>query len=67
MQFVVIYFPNKKVKNIQKIKEPKQGKLILKFLSEREIEHLRESCFTPMEKALFEFRSRKKRDHKNLF
>ena len=38
-----------------KIKEPKQGKRIPKFLTEREIEHLREACFTPMEKALFEF------------
>ena len=37
-----------------KIKEPKQGKRIPKFLTEREIEHLREACFTPMEKALFE-------------
>jgi integrase/recombinase XerD len=38
-----------------RIKEPKQGKRIPKFLTEREIEHLRESCFTPMEKSLFEF------------
>jgi site-specific recombinase XerD len=38
-----------------KIKEPKVGKRIPKFLSEQEIEHLRESCQTPMEKALFEF------------
>jgi integrase/recombinase XerD len=38
-----------------KIKEPKQGKRIPKFLTEREIEHLREACFTPLEKALFEF------------
>lgn len=38
-----------------KIKEPKQGKRIPKFSTEREIEHLRESCFIPMEKALFEF------------
>lgn len=38
-----------------KIKEPKQGKRIPKFLTEIEIEHLRETCFTPMEKALFEF------------
>ena len=37
------------------IKEPKQGKRIPKFLTETEIEHLREACFTPMEKALFEF------------
>ena len=38
-----------------KIKEPKVGKRIPKFLTAREIEHLREVCFTPMEKALFEF------------
>jgi site-specific recombinase XerD len=38
-----------------KIKEPKLGKRIPKFLSEQEIEHLRESCQSPMEKALFEF------------
>lgn len=38
-----------------KIKEPKIGKRIPKFLTEREIEHLREACYTPMEKALFEF------------
>ncbi|PAE38944.1 tyrosine-type recombinase/integrase, partial [Bacillus sp. 7884-1] len=38
-----------------KIKEPKQGKRIPKFLTDREIEHLREACFTPLEKALFEF------------
>ncbi|MEK3909299.1 tyrosine-type recombinase/integrase [Oceanobacillus sp. FSL K6-0127] len=38
-----------------KIKEPKIGKRIPKFLTEREIEHLRDACFTPMEKALFEF------------
>lgn len=38
-----------------KIKEPKQGERIPKFLTEKEIEHLREACFTPMEKALFEF------------
>jgi len=38
-----------------KIKEPKVGKRIPKFLTEREIEHLREACFKPMEKALFEF------------
>jgi integrase/recombinase XerD len=37
------------------IKEPKVGKRIPKFLTEREIEHLREACKTPMEKALFEF------------
>ena len=30
-------------------------KRILKFLTEREIEHLRDACFTPIEKALFEF------------
>ncbi|MDQ1002094.1 site-specific recombinase XerD [Neobacillus niacini] len=38
-----------------KIKEPKQGKRVPKFLTAREIEHLREACFTPLEKALFEF------------
>ncbi|MED1603232.1 tyrosine-type recombinase/integrase [Alkalihalophilus marmarensis] len=38
-----------------KIKEPKVGKQIPKFLTEREIEHLREACKMPMEKALFEF------------
>ncbi len=38
-----------------KIKEPKIGKRIPKFLTEREIEHLREACYTPIEKALFEF------------
>ncbi|RDW17467.1 integrase [Oceanobacillus arenosus] len=38
-----------------KIKEPKVGKRIPKFLTEREIEHLRDACFTPMEKSLFEF------------
>jgi integrase/recombinase XerD len=31
------------------------GKRIPKFLTEREIEHLREACLTPLEKALFEF------------
>ncbi|MGF6949024.1 integrase/recombinase XerD [Neobacillus sp. B4I6] len=38
-----------------KIKEPKVGKRIPKFLTESEIEHLREACNTQMEKALFEF------------
>jgi integrase/recombinase XerD len=38
-----------------KIKEPKVGKRIPKFLTEREIEYLREACYTPLEKALFEF------------
>lgn len=38
-----------------KLKEPKLGKRIPKFLSEREIEHLREGCHTSMENALFEF------------
>ena len=38
-----------------KIKEPKAGKRIPKFLTEFEIEHLREACFSPMEKSLFEF------------
>jgi len=35
-----------------KLKEPKLGKRIPKFLSEHEIEHLREGCHTSMEKAL---------------
>ena len=39
----------------RKVKEPKMGKRIPKFLTEREIEHLREACFSSMEKALFEF------------
>jgi integrase/recombinase XerD len=38
-----------------KIKEPKVGKRIPKFLTEREIEHLREACTITMENALFEF------------
>ena len=38
-----------------KIKEPKVGKRIPKYLTEREIEHLRESCHSPMERAIFEF------------
>ncbi|MEJ8777682.1 tyrosine-type recombinase/integrase [Pseudogracilibacillus sp. ICA-222130] len=38
-----------------KLKEPKLGQRILKFLSKYEIEHLREGCHTPMENALFEF------------
>lgn len=38
-----------------KLKEPKLGKRIPKFLSELEIEHLREACRTRMENALFEF------------
>src|SRR5690625_77783 len=38
-----------------KIKEPKVGKRIPKFLTEREIEYLRDACVTPIEKALFEF------------
>ncbi len=38
-----------------KIKEPKVGKRIPKFLTEREIECLRDACFIPVEKALFEF------------
>lgn len=38
-----------------KLKEPKLGKRIPKFLSEREIEHLREGSHTSMENALFEF------------
>jgi integrase/recombinase XerD len=38
-----------------KLKEPKIGKRIPKFLSKREIEHLREGCHTTVEQALFEF------------
>ncbi len=38
-----------------KIKEPKVGKRIPKFLTEREIEYLRDACHTSIEKALFEF------------
>lgn len=38
-----------------KLKEPKLGKRIPKFLSDLEIEHLREASHTTMEKALFEF------------
>ncbi|WP_165997787.1 site-specific tyrosine recombinase/integron integrase [Bacillus sp. Cs-700] len=38
-----------------KLKEPKLGKRIPKFLNEIEIEHLREACQNTMEKALFEF------------
>jgi integrase/recombinase XerD len=39
-----------------KIKDPKVvGKRIPKFLTEREIELLREACISPMENALFEF------------
>ncbi|WP_440897140.1 tyrosine-type recombinase/integrase [Amphibacillus sp. Q70] len=38
-----------------KLKEPKLGKRIPKFLSAHEIEHLREGCYTSMENALFEF------------
>ena len=38
-----------------KIKEPKVGKRIPKFLTEWEIEHLREACYSPLEKGLFEF------------
>lgn len=40
---------------VAKLKEPKLGKRIPKFLSELEIEHLREACQTTMENALFEF------------
>jgi integrase/recombinase XerD len=44
------------LKNLaSKIKEPKVGKRIPKFLTERELELLREACNTPMEKAIFEF------------
>lgn len=38
-----------------KLKEPKMGQRIPKFLSKHEIEHVREACDTTMEKALFEF------------
>jgi len=38
-----------------KLKEPKLGQRIPKFLSKHEIELLREGCHTPMENALFEF------------
>ena len=38
-----------------KLKEPKLGKRMQKFLSELEIKHLREACHTSMENALFEF------------
>ncbi|MDM5207640.1 tyrosine-type recombinase/integrase [Cytobacillus kochii] len=38
-----------------KLKEPKLGKRIPKFLTKHEIEHLREGCHTPLENALFEF------------
>ncbi|MGE7926064.1 tyrosine-type recombinase/integrase [Viridibacillus arvi] len=38
-----------------KIKEPKVGKRIPKYLSEKEIELLREAFHTEMEKAMFEF------------
>ncbi|MGE7920557.1 tyrosine-type recombinase/integrase [Viridibacillus sp. NPDC093762] len=38
-----------------KIKEPKVGKRIPKYLSEKEIELLREACHSAMEKAMFEF------------
>lgn len=36
-----------------KLKEPKTGKRIPKFLTEKEIELLREACYSPMENALF--------------
>lgn len=38
-----------------KLKEPKLGKRIPKFLSKHEIELLREGCYTSLENALFEF------------
>lgn len=38
-----------------KLKEPKIGKRIPKFLTKHEIELLREACHTTTEKALFEF------------
>ncbi|MFF2755820.1 hypothetical protein ACFVR1_19185 [Psychrobacillus sp. NPDC058041] len=36
-----------------KTKEPKVGKRISKYLTEWEIEHLRETCHSPMERARF--------------
>jgi integrase/recombinase XerD len=39
---------------VYKLKGSKAGKRIPKFLTEREIEYLREASVTPMEKALFE-------------
>lgn len=38
-----------------KLKEPKSGHRIPKYLTEKEIEHLRESCYSSLENALFEF------------
>ncbi|WP_341356743.1 tyrosine-type recombinase/integrase [Rossellomorea sp. y25] len=38
-----------------KLKEPKIGKRIPKFLTDIEIEHLREACQSSLENALFEF------------
>lgn len=38
-----------------KLKEPRLGMRIPKFLTKHEIEHLREGCHTSMENALFEF------------
>lgn len=38
-----------------KLKEPKTGKRIPKFLTEKEIELLREACSSSMENAIFEF------------
>ncbi|AOV07073.1 tyrosine-type recombinase/integrase [Sporosarcina ureilytica] len=38
-----------------KLKEPKLGKRIPKYLSKHEIELLREGCYTSLENALFEF------------
>ncbi|MGM0924769.1 MAG: tyrosine-type recombinase/integrase, partial [Bacillota bacterium] len=38
-----------------KLKAPKLGKRIPKFLSDLEIEHLREACHNSMENVLFEF------------
>ncbi len=44
------------VKNpASKLKEPKIGKRVPRFLTKHEIEHLRESCQTSRENALFEF------------
>lgn len=38
-----------------KLKEPKVGKHIPTFLTEREIKLLREACLSPLEKTIFEF------------
>ncbi|WJY27066.1 MULTISPECIES: tyrosine-type recombinase/integrase [Sporosarcina] len=38
-----------------KLKEPKAGKRVPKFLTKQDIEYLREACRTAKEKAIFEF------------